>query len=297
MKYGAHCYIWTDRWADHQIYLLDTARELGLDAMELAVGDDVHFNPRSTRQRAELRGLDLIVSPGGLWPLDCDLSSELREERARGLAWHKKQVDLARELGAETYAGALYGHPGVVKRRRPPDPEYAWIAEGLHALAEYAAGQGVRIVLEPMSHFRTHVANTPQQVMRLIGLADHPNLGVLLDTYHLITEIRDYGHAIRTVRERLWGVHACENDRGIPGRGLVPWTQVFATLAEIGFDGYVGFEAYNSSRGDFAFERGMFHNVCPDGNTFARESLTFVKGGIEFAKLTKKEHGTLPDGR
>jgi D-psicose/D-tagatose/L-ribulose 3-epimerase len=123
MKYGAHCYLWTDRWSDDQIYLIDTAKELGLDVLELAVGDDVHFNPRLTRHRAESQQLGLIIGPGGLWPLDCDVSSDLAEERARGLAWHKRQVDLAAELGAETYAGALYGHPGVVKRRRPPDSE------------------------------------------------------------------------------------------------------------------------------------------------------------------------------
>ena len=38
-----------------------------------------------------------------------------------------------------------------------------------------------------------------------------------------------------------------------------------SVLDEIGFDGYIGLETYNSSLGDFAFQRGMFHNVCPDG--------------------------------
>ncbi len=46
--------------------------------------------------------------------------------------------------------------------------------------------------------------------MQLITLADHDNLYALLDTYHLVTEIRDYARAIHTVRNRLWGLHACE---------------------------------------------------------------------------------------
>ena len=41
-------------------------------------------------------------------------------------------------------------------------------AEGLHSLAEYGAAHGVKIVLEPMSHFRTHLVNTAQQLMRLL---------------------------------------------------------------------------------------------------------------------------------
>ncbi len=283
MIFGAHNYIWTDRWSDDQLRLLDRAKSLGLEVFEIAVGDDVPFTPALTRERASSLGLDLIISPGGAWPIDCDLSSDEAEERARGLAWHERQVDLACELRAGCYAGALYGHPGVVKRRRPPAGELGWTAEGLHALAAYAQARGVLIALEPMSHFRTHVANTPYQVMSLIQRADHPNLYVLLDTYHILTEIRDYAAGIRAAAGRLWGVHACESDRGTPGGGLVPWETIFRTLREVQFDGYVGFEAYNSRLNDFAFQRGMFHNVCPDGDRFVQDALTFTKRGLEAA--------------
>uniref|UniRef100_A0A7C1JJV9 Sugar phosphate isomerase/epimerase n=1 Tax=Caldilinea aerophila TaxID=133453 RepID=A0A7C1JJV9_9CHLR len=281
MKYGAHCYIFTDRWSNDALPILDRMKALGLDVAELSVGDDVIFTPALTRRRAEALGLTLVIGPGGAWPLSADLSSDEPEERRTGLAWHCRQVDLAAELGAVAYAGALYGHPGVVKRRRPPADEYPRTAEGLHKLAEYAAQRHVKIVLEPMSHFRTHLVNTAAQLMRLIDLADHANLYALFDTYHLITEERDYAAALRTLASRLWCVHACENDRGAPGGGLVPWNNVFDTLHEIGFDGPLTMEAYNSSIDDFAYQRGMFHNVCPDGDEFVRKGLAFLKSHVE----------------
>jgi D-psicose/D-tagatose/L-ribulose 3-epimerase len=280
MQYGAHIYIFTERWADDQLWVLDTARQLGLDLVELSVGDDVVFTPQLTRARAEALGLTLTVGPGGAWPVNCDLSADAPEDRAAGLAWHMRQVDLAAELGAVAYAGALYGHPGVIKRRRPPVDEYVWTAAGLHALSDYAQRAGVKIVLEPMSHFRTHVVNTPQQLMRLITLADHPNLYALFDTYHLITEVRNYGDGIRALASRLWCVHPCENDRGVPGGGLVPWDDVFDALYEIGFDGPLTMEAYNSSSGEFAYQRSMFHNVCADGEAFVRQGLGFLQGHV-----------------
>lgn len=281
MKYGAHCYIFTDRWSDDVLPILDRMKALGLDVAELSVGDDVIFTPALTRRRAEALGLTLVIGPGGAWPLSADLSSDEPEERRTGLAWHCRQVDLAAELGAVAYAGALYGHPGVVKRRRPPADEYPRTAEGLHKLAEYAVQCNVKIVLEPMSHFRTHLVNTAAQLMRLIDLADHANLYALFDTYHLITEERDYAAALRTLAPRLWCVHACENDRGAPGGGLVPWDDVFDTLHEIGFNGPLTMEAYNSSIDDFAYQRGMFHNVCPDGDEFVRKGLAFLKSHVE----------------
>ncbi len=277
MRFGAHCFIFTDSWTDDRLPILDMAAELGLDCFEIAVGDDVHFTPSLTRRRAEALGLTLIVSPGGQWPAECDLSSDDPAERAAGLRWHKRQIDLAAELGAVAYTGALYGHPGTVKRRVPPADEYPRTAAGLARLAEYAARRDVQVAIEPMSHFRTHLVNTADQAMRLLALASHPNLYVLLDTYHMITEVRDYGRAIRTVGSKLWGLHACENDRGVPGGGLVPWPNVFMALREIGFAGYVLMEAYNSSLGDFAVRRGMFHNVCPDGTAFVRQGLAFLR--------------------
>ncbi len=281
VKYGAHSYVFIDRWADDKLDLLDTVKELGLDCFEVGVGDDVPFTPELTRRRAEILGLELLISPGGEWPVACDVSADSAEDRKRGLVWHKKQVDLANQLGAVAYCGALYGHPGVVKRRRPPADEQKRTAESLHDLAEYGARKGVKIALEPMSHFRTHLVNNPEQLMALITQADHNNLYALFDTYHMVTEVRDYAQAIRTLRDRLWAVHACENDRGVPGGGLVPWDVIFGTLNQISFQGYIIFEAYNSSIEDFAHQRGMFHNVCPDGVTFVREALAFVRRELE----------------
>jgi D-psicose/D-tagatose/L-ribulose 3-epimerase len=286
MLYGAHCYLLTPRWADDQLRHLDTARELGLDMFELSVGDDVPFDHHRTGRHARDLGLHLLVGPGGVWPMECDLSSESATDRTRGLDWHKRIVDITAEVGAAAYAGAMYGHPGMVKRRRPPAEEFARTAEGLHALGEYAAERNVLLAMEPMSHFRTHMVNTPAQVMRLIALADnHPALRVLFDTYHLVTEVRDYPAALRMLGPRLFAIHACENDRGRPGGGLIPWLSMFRTLREIGFNGYIGLEGYNSGIGDFAFERGMFHDVCPDGPAFIAEGIGFLRSMEREASL------------
>jgi D-psicose/D-tagatose/L-ribulose 3-epimerase len=97
----------------------------------------------------------------------------------------------------------------------------------------------------------------------------------------MVCEVRDYGAAVRAAGPRLWGLHACENDRGAPGGGIVPWAAVFAALREIAFDGPLVMESYNSAIPGFAEGRGMLHNICPDAAEFVRSGLDFLKRGLE----------------
>lgn len=278
-KYGAHIFLWTERWSSGEIFLIRKAASLGLDVLEIAVGDDVEFDASLIKKVAGEEGVEIVLSPGGVWPMEADLSSHEASHRRKGLDWHCHWIDKAAESNATAYTGALYAHPGHIDKRRITEEDLQYAAEGLHQLAEYAARRQVKIVLEPMSHFRVSLINTPRQVMTLIEKISHFNVYVLLDTYHLVTEIRDYGEAVKIMSPRLWGIHACENDRGVPGGGIVPWGALFSALKECNFSGYFILETYNSSirNGDFAFSRGMFHHVCPDGDEFAKKGISFIK--------------------
>jgi len=277
LHFGAHIFLWIDRWNDSSLWLIERAQQLRLNVLEIAVGDDVSIDVPTLRRAAKDHQIALILSPGGDWPMECDISLDDPSLARRGADWHRAWIDVAAEIGAVAYTGAIYGHPGRVMKRVPPADELPRVADHLHTLTKFALERNVELVIEPMSHFRTHLVNTPAQAIRLIGLANHPNLKVLLDTYHLVTEIRDYAHAIRTCGKKLWGLHACENDRGAPGGGLVPWEPVCRALASETAARYIIFESYNSAIPGFAESRGMFHDVCADGDVFVRTALRHLQ--------------------
>ncbi len=276
-RFGAHQFLWKSHWTDDDLVILDRARALGLTLFEVSLGDDVRFDCRRLRRHAAALGLELSIGPGNAWPMECDISHDDPDSRGRGIAWHKQILERAAACGAAAYCGALYSHPGRVCRRQPPPDELPRAAENLRILAEHAAGLGVRLVIEPMSRFRNHLVNTSRRVVQLAELAGHVNLFINLDTFHMITEERDYGAAIRCAGSRLWGIHACENDRGVPGGGLVPWPVVFAALGEQNGPVRLLMETYRTGPHGFGFERGVFGDVCPEPEAFVRQGLAFLK--------------------
>ena len=128
-----------------------------------------------------------------------------------------------------------------------------------------------------MSRFRTHLVHSAKEAVDLVSMVGHPNLYINLDTYHMVTEERDYAKAIKTCGNALWGIHACESDRGVPGGGLVPWNEVFKSLADGCPNARILMETYNTGKTGFGYKRGIFKDVCPDAQEFVKNGLAFLK--------------------
>ena len=284
-KYGAHQFLWIEHWSDDSLHILDEARALGVDCFEISLGDDIAFDPIPVRERAKELGLELSVGPGNIWPMECDISYESVENQRLGMARHRWIIEQVAEIGAVAYNGATYGHPGHILRQPREHAELERIARNLSQLADYAQSLNVKLVIEPMSRFRTHLIHSAQDAVDLIALVNHPNLYINLDTYHMITEERDYAKAIKTCGDALWGIHACESDRGVPGGGLVPWNDVFHSLADVCPNARILMETYNTGKQGFGYCRGIFKDVCPDAPGFVKNGLEFLKQRAEVVQL------------
>ncbi len=72
------------------------------------------------------------------------------------------------------------------------------------------------MAIEPLNRFEIYFLNTAEDAVRLCDEIDHPNVGILFDTFHANIEVKDIARAYRTVGNHFKHVHTCENDRGIP---------------------------------------------------------------------------------
>jgi len=280
MRFGVNTFIWRSPFrTDRDLDLVDHAADLGAEVFEIAVEDPELVAAAPLAQALRGRGLHAIVC--GAYGPGRDVGDPDPGVRASTLAYVARLVRLAEALGADLVAGPAYGSVGLA-RPLPPEEraaERARVVASLREAAEDAATHGIRLALEPLNRFETDRINTVEQGLRLCEDVGHDAVGLHLDTFHLHLEERDSAAAVRAAAEagRLFHVHACENDRGVPGRGQVAWDGIARALRESAFAGDVVIESFTPAVTSIAGAVRLWRPVAPDQDTIAREGLAFLR--------------------
>jgi D-psicose/D-tagatose/L-ribulose 3-epimerase len=278
MRFGANTFIWESPFAtpDH-LYLVDKVADMGFDLIEVAVEDPQLIDVQSLKQAVQARGLGSVVC--GAFGPERNLSSLKADERQAAETYLHWLIDAAAELGAGVVCGPMYSAVGKPRLPDAADRETEWnlAVEGLQRVSAYAARSGVKLALEPLNRFETDMINIVDQGLKLIEAVGAENLGFLLDTFHMHLEEKDSAAAVRKAGDRVFHVHACENDRGIPGTGQVNWKGVFQALDEIGYDGNLVIESFTPAVQSIARAVCIWREIAPSQDVLAQAGLNFLQ--------------------
>ncbi|MBI5087055.1 MAG: sugar phosphate isomerase/epimerase [Acidobacteria bacterium] len=278
MKYGVNALIWTASFELEHLPLLPRIRERGFDGVEIPI-----FHPASTpvaaiRAGLEASGLEVTtcsVIPGGLSVFDVDPGV-----RAKALDHLKLCIETTAALGGALLAGPVYSPVGWLPGRRRTADEWARAAESLAALDGTLAACGVKLAIEPLNRFETFFLNTAADAAELCHAIGSPNVGILFDTFHANIEEKRLGDALRACGRHLFHVHTCENDRGAPGSGHVPWAEVFQALRDLNYDGWLTIESFGYNIADIAAAAAIWRDLAPLPEDIAFDGLPFLKSAI-----------------
>jgi D-psicose/D-tagatose/L-ribulose 3-epimerase len=156
--------------------------------------------------------------------------------------------------------------------------EWKWAVEGYQEIASYAAGcSGLVLGIEPVNRFESHLINIAADAVRFIRDVGMPNVKVHLDTFHMIREENDIAGAVRETGAQLGYVHACENQRGIPGSGLFPWKLFFQALKEVNYEGCVTIESFDPNMENIAKLCCIWRKLADSPEQLATEGLAFLR--------------------
>ncbi len=133
------------------------------------------------------------------------------------------------------------------------------------------------LAIEPLNRYQTYFLNTLADAVALCEAVDHPNIGILFDVFHANIEEKNIPNAVRSAKRHLKHIHVCENDRGIPGTGHIPWDSLFGTLQELHYDRWVVIESFNFKNEELAARTFTWRNLAPMPEAIAYEGLAFLK--------------------
>ncbi len=272
MKLGIHAYAWCSQWTNETLPLIDRVKKLDLDFIELPLMTLDTFDAPAVRKKLETAELGAVTSTVLLG--DTDITSEDPTIRRKGVDYLKACVRATHAIGATSFSGVIYSQHVKAAKQRPAEQDWENSASCLREVAIFAQDYGVTLGLEPVNRYETYMVNTCEQALYLKSLIGEANIKVHLDTYHMNIEEKNFYDATQLAGTDLIHYHLCENDRGIPGTGLVHWDDIFRALAEIQYDGYAALESFVDVTDNM--NTWVWRRLASDGDTLVREGVAFI---------------------
>jgi len=278
MKYGVNLWVWAaDLTTEDMVRLVPHVAGMGFDWVEIPIEGVVDVD--YARVGAVIRDHGLGVSTCAAMAPDRDLIHSDAKIRDSGVQYIRHSIDATQKLGGTNLVGPMYSAVGRVWQASPEEraKDVDLLVKQLSSLAQYAADHGTVMCIEPLNRFETSFINLASQVIEVVDRVSHPSCQILLDTFHMNIEERSLGDAIRAAGSRLRHVHTCENDRGAPGSGHVPWGDVAQGLKDVRYDGALVIESFTDKVKTIARAAAIWRPLASSQDALAQDGLNFLK--------------------
>ncbi len=283
MKFGVDTFIWTEVFQEKDLWIIQKAEKLGFEAIDFAIAHPDTFPLERVKKELSKTKLQPIVTT--TLNAKNSLISDDKSIRQSGIDTLKKLVDINKELGSVILGGVNYAGWGCLTGKPKTDKEWNNSIECMQRVAEYALNvyPKLKICVEPVNRFETHFINTAEEGVRYCQAVGTPNMAVHLDCFHMIREETSYTEAVETCGEKYLGyVHVCENNRGIPGTGLVPWKEFFLALKKLNYTGPCVIESFDPSFEELNGQCAIWRKFADTGEELA------IKGLANLEKIVQE---------
>jgi 4-hydroxyphenylpyruvate dioxygenase len=225
---------------------LDAAATVGFDGVEIFENDLLTYDgtPAEIRRIAEDLGLAISI----FQPFR-DFEAMPEPQRTRNLDRAERKFDLMAALGTDLVLACSNVQPAAID-----DPARA--AADLHEMAERAARRGLRVGYEALAWGR-HVSRW-RDAWAIVQAADHPALGLIVDSFHTLSLADDPAGIANIPGERIFFVQLADaplmtgdvlnwsrHFRNFPFQGGLDVTGFLRAVLASGYAGPLSLEIFN----------------------------------------------------
>jgi 4-hydroxyphenylpyruvate dioxygenase len=252
---------------------LQAIARAGFDGIEIFENDFLAFDRSPAEVGQMVRDHGLTVS---LFQPFRDFEGMPEPFRSRNFDRAERKFDLMAELGTDLMLVCSNTSPvslGGIDRA----------AADFRELGERAAKRGLRVGYEALAwgrHIHDH-----RDAWEIVRRADHPNIGLILDSFHTLARKIDV-NSIRSIPgDRIFIVQLADapliemdllywsrHFRNMPGEGDLAVTAFMQAVAATGYDGFLSLEIFNDQ-----FRGGSPEAISRDG----RRSLVYLMDQVK----------------
>jgi D-psicose/D-tagatose/L-ribulose 3-epimerase len=244
------------------------AQKCGFDILEVNA-------PKVTRmsdsERDALKGAAADAGLGLTYSIgmtsDMDLTSEDAATRKKGVAFLKDVVRAMKQIGGTVMAGINYSS---WPRKLLPGEDKKLLTdrsiEGVREAIKTAEDCDVIFCVEVVNRFEQFMMNTAAEGIAFAQEVGSPNCKILLDTFHMNIEEESIGGSIEEAGTWLGHFHLGETNRRPPGRGRMPWSEIFGALKKINYQGALVMEPFLLPGGEVGRDICVYRDLLGNGD-------------------------------
>ncbi|MBU0584410.1 MAG: bifunctional sugar phosphate isomerase/epimerase/4-hydroxyphenylpyruvate dioxygenase family protein [Alphaproteobacteria bacterium] len=248
----------------------------GFDGVEIFENDFLTFDgsPAEVGRMVRDHGLEIT-----LFQPFRDFEGMPEPQRTSAMDRAERKFDLMAELGTDLMLVCSNVSPlalGGIDRA----------AADIRELGERAAKRSLRIGYEALAWGR-HISDH-RDAWEVVRRADHPNAGLILDSFHTLARKIDVGSIRAIPGDKIFIVQLADaplidmdllywsrHFRNMPGEGDLPVTEFMRAVAATGYDGPLSLEIFNDQ-----FRGGSPRSIAVDG----RRSLIYLMDQVARAE-------------
>jgi 4-hydroxyphenylpyruvate dioxygenase len=225
---------------------LEAAAAIGFDGVEIFENDLLTYDGSPEDVRAIADGLGLTIT---IFQPFRDFEAMPEPQRGRNLDRAMRKFDVMQALGTDMLLVCSNTNPATID-----DPQRA--AADLAEMAEQAHRRGLRVGYEALAWGR-HVKRW-RQAWNIVQLADHPALGLIVDSFHTLALGDDPSGIAALPADKLFFVQLADapelsmdvlswsrHFRNFPGQGHLPVAAFLRAVLTCGYRGPLSLEIFN----------------------------------------------------
>jgi len=270
--------LWTTHVTEKHRPILEALKATGYDGVEIPVFEGSPDHYAGLGKMLDQIGLGrtaiTVVPTPDKNPLDKDAAV-----RKAAVEYLKYCVDCTAALGADCVGGPVTQTLGHFSGKSPTDAERSRARSVHRKVGDHAERQGVRIAVEAVNRFEMYFTNTMKDLAAYLDFVDHPAIEGMYDTFHANIEEADPIGAYTKHRRNVVHIHISENDRGVPGRGNIPWKETFSAIRKSGYDDWLTIEAFGRSLKDLAAATKVWRDFSETPEAVYREGYRHIRDG------------------